>query len=89
MFRRPFPSGAADPLVGSILVDDLIQLFDDKIAASSPAGALTRDCGRTEQSARGALGLPCGFHGTAVAPTGWILGIVAHDEYLTSWIAVL
>ncbi|MDV6278119.1 type II toxin-antitoxin system PemK/MazF family toxin [Rhodococcus erythropolis] len=35
------PLGAADPLVGSILADDLIQLFDDEIAASRPAGSLS------------------------------------------------
>jgi mRNA interferase MazF len=35
------PLGAADPLVGSILADDLIQLFDYEIAAGRPAGALS------------------------------------------------
>ena len=35
------PLEAADPLVGSTLADDLIQLFDDEIAASRPAGALS------------------------------------------------
>ncbi|UKO89802.1 type II toxin-antitoxin system PemK/MazF family toxin [Rhodococcus erythropolis] len=35
------PLSAADPLVGSILADDLIQLFDDEIAASRFAGALS------------------------------------------------
>lgn len=35
------PLGAAGPLVGSILADDLIQLFDDEIATSRPAGALS------------------------------------------------
>lgn len=35
------PLGAADPLVGSILVDDLIQLFDDETGASRPAGSLS------------------------------------------------
>ncbi|MCD2157939.1 hypothetical protein LQL77_29845 [Rhodococcus cerastii] len=41
MFRLPFHSGALVPLVGSILVDDLIQLFDDEITASRPAGVLS------------------------------------------------
>ncbi|MDV6278565.1 hypothetical protein R3Q06_34785 [Rhodococcus erythropolis] len=35
------PLGAADPLVGSILTDDLIPLFGDEIAASRPSGALS------------------------------------------------
>lgn len=35
------PLRAADPLVGSILADDLIQLFDDEIAGSRPAGSLS------------------------------------------------
>ena len=33
--------GSSDPLVGSILADDLVQLFDDEIAASRPAGVLS------------------------------------------------
>lgn len=35
------PLGTADPLVGSILADDLIQLFDDEIVASRPSGSLS------------------------------------------------
>ena len=54
------PLGAADPLVGSILADDLIQLFDDELAASRPAGALSpATVVKLNKALAIALGLPC------------------------------
>ena len=38
---KPGSVKVSDPLVGSILADDLVQLFDDEIAASRPAGVLS------------------------------------------------
>ncbi|EID81744.1 hypothetical protein W59_01199 [Rhodococcus opacus RKJ300 = JCM 13270] len=35
------PLGSNDPLVGSILADDLAQLFDDELKASRSGGALS------------------------------------------------
>lgn len=35
------PFGAADPLVGSILADDITQIFHDEITNGRPAGSLS------------------------------------------------
>ncbi|QYB00428.1 type II toxin-antitoxin system PemK/MazF family toxin (plasmid) [Rhodococcus sp. USK10] len=35
------PLGPNDPLVGSILADDIVQLFDDELEASRSGGALS------------------------------------------------
>lgn len=35
------PFAAADPLVGSILADDIAQIFHDEIANGRPAGSLS------------------------------------------------
>lgn len=51
--------GPADPLEGSILADDLIQLFDDEIASGQSAGALSPATVIELNRALGiALGLP-------------------------------
>ncbi|MDJ0490296.1 type II toxin-antitoxin system PemK/MazF family toxin [Rhodococcus qingshengii] len=35
------PLGPNDPLVGSVLADDIVQLFDDELEASESGGALS------------------------------------------------